>query len=45
MDNKEENKNPNTGEEQNPEQTDQTNQDPLATPFSGGDERSRRDTS
>ncbi len=41
MDNKEENKNPNTGEEQNPEQTDQTNQDPLATPFSGGDERYR----
>ncbi len=41
MDNKEENKNPNTGEEQNPEQTDQTAQDPLATPFSGGNERYR----
>ena len=41
MDNKEENKNPNTGEEQNPEQTDQGNKDPLSSPFSGGDERYR----
>ena len=41
MDNKEENKNPNTGEEQNPEQTDQENKDPLSSPFSGGDERYR----
>ena len=41
MDNKEENKNPNTGEEQNPEQTDQVNKDPLSSPFSGGEERYR----
>lgn len=41
MDNKEENENQNTGEEEQTQQQEQQEQDPLAAPFSGGNERYR----
>lgn len=41
MDNREENENQNTGEEEQTQQQEQQEQDPLAAPFSGGNERYR----